>query len=144
MGFKPFRTEARLTDVPLRLDIELEVVAQQLATVTKRITHVGLTGFVLDTAGMPVEGATIRAYTGQPQPDTLRSHAMVRTEGDGGFFLALPPGYHTLRVSRKEYSAITMVVLVPLKGGRCVVMRLGPGERGLQRAERCPIAAESD
>jgi hypothetical protein len=136
MGFEPRRTPIRVADGHVKLELTLKPLPAELAKVRSTAKHIGLTGFITDTAGTKVGQATIRVYPGLPEPDTLRSHSIHDAGADGGFFIPLAPGRYTVRVGRENYPVATFVVSVPRNGGRCVMVRLGADEK--QQGAACP------
>jgi hypothetical protein len=136
LGFEPKRTPIRVNDGHVKLEVTLKQLPAELAKVRSTAKHIGLTGFVTDTAGAKVGEAIIRVYPGLPEPDTLRSHSIHDAGADGGFFIPLAPGRYTLRVVRENYPVASFVVSVPMRGGRCVMVRLGADEK--QQGASCP------
>jgi hypothetical protein len=136
MGFEPRRTPIKVSDGHVKLDVTLKPLPAELAKVRGTAKHIGLTGYITDTAGAKVGEATIRVYPGLPEPDTLRSHSIHDAGVDGGFFIPLAPGRYTLRVARANYPTATFVVSVPRNSGRCVLVRLGADEK--QQGAGCP------
>jgi Carboxypeptidase regulatory-like domain len=62
-----------------------------------------LVGTVVDAAGDPVEGASVRAQAGEP-PELV---ALAQTDGNGRYALAAPDGLFTLSVKARGYYVLS-------------------------------------
>ncbi|MGH7679500.1 MAG: carboxypeptidase-like regulatory domain-containing protein [Gemmatimonadaceae bacterium] len=107
-----------------------------------RETHVGLSGFVLDSTGRAVMDAEIRAFpdanTRSDEALMRRSHHYTRSVENGGFFIPLVPGNYAVRISRPGFGVTTVNVMVPPVGGRCVAVWLeAPHARQRMRDPTC-------
>ena len=136
LGFAPKRAAIRASG-HVKLDVMLEPVPATLGQVKSTASRVGLTGLIVDTLGIIVSEADVRVYPGLPEADTLRSHSVARAAADGSFFVPLAPGRYTLRVARTGYPPTAIVVSVPMRGGRCVIVRLGSEDPKAQQGGPC-------
>jgi hypothetical protein len=146
IGFLPVRMELQLAGRDTTLDVVLQPLPLTLTKVLTSATRIGLNGVVLDSAGIAVADADVRAIPAsgiQSLPIDQRTHHQTRTDKDGVFFLPLVGGGYELRVVRAGKGITSSPVFVPRTGSRCVIVGFAFPDELLAQESTCRALSDS-